>query len=133
MRGLHPRLLSDRGLEPALTGLAERALLPVEIAATPSERLPPAVEAAAYYLVAEALANAGKHSEASKVCVRVSAEAAGRRSRSSTTASAAPTGERLRAARPRRPGRRARRRARGRQRAGQGTTLRDLPHDNPHE
>ena len=74
VRGLHPRLLSDRGLEPALTGLAERALLPVEIAATPSERLPPAVEAAAYYLVAEALANAGKHSEATKVCVRVSAE-----------------------------------------------------------
>ena len=76
VRGLHPRLLSDRGLEPALAGLAERAVLPVEIAETPSERLPPAVEAAAYYLVAEALANAGKHSRASLVCVRVSADAA---------------------------------------------------------
>jgi signal transduction histidine kinase len=74
VRGLHPRLLSDRGLEPALAGLAERALLPVEIAEMPSERLPPAVEAAAYYLVAEALANAGKHSQASQVRVRVSAD-----------------------------------------------------------
>ena len=73
VRGLHPRLLSDRGLEPALAGLAERSVLPVEIAETPSERLPPAVEAAAYYVVAEALANAGKHSQASRVCVRVSA------------------------------------------------------------
>ncbi len=71
VRGLHPRLLSDRGLEPALAGLAERAVLPVEIVETPSERLPPPVEAAAYYLVAEALANAGKHSEASQVSVRV--------------------------------------------------------------
>ena len=71
VRGLHPRLLSDRGLEPALVGLAERAVIPVEILETPSERLPPAVEAAAYYLVAEALANAGKYSEASRVTVRV--------------------------------------------------------------
>ena len=77
VRGLHPRLLSDRGLEPALAGLAERALLPVEIVETPSERLPPAVEAAAYYLVAEALANAAKHSQASRVTVRVSANGAG--------------------------------------------------------
>ena len=73
VRGLHPRLLSDRGLEPALRGLAERSLLPVEIKETPSQRLPPAVEAAAYYLVAEAFANAAKHSEASRVTVRVSA------------------------------------------------------------
>ena len=75
MRGLHPRLL-DRGLEPALAGLAERSVLPVEIVEIPSERLPPSVEAAAYYLVAEALANAGKHSEASQVRVRVSTDGA---------------------------------------------------------
>ena len=49
-------------------------MLPVELVETPSERLPPAVEAAAYYLVAEALANAGKHSEASRVTVRVRAD-----------------------------------------------------------
>jgi signal transduction histidine kinase len=73
VRGLHPRLLSDRGLGPALAGLAERALLSVEIAETPEERLPPAVEAAAYYIVAEALANAAKHSQAGLVTVRVSA------------------------------------------------------------
>ena len=73
VRGLHPRLLSDRGLEPALAGLAERSLLPVEIAETPEERLPPAVEVAAYYVVAEALANAAKHSGASRVTVRVGA------------------------------------------------------------
>jgi PAS domain S-box-containing protein len=74
VRGLHPRLLSDRGLETALAGLAERALIPVEIAEAPAERLPPPVEAAAYYLVAEALANAAKHSQASQVTVRVSAQ-----------------------------------------------------------
>ena len=71
VRGLHPRLLSDRGLEPALAGLAERAVLPVEITETPHERLPAAVEAAAYYIVAEALANAAKHSQAKQVEVRV--------------------------------------------------------------
>lgn len=71
VRGLHPRLLSDRGLGPALEALAERALLRVELAELPAERLPPSVEAAAYYLVAEALANATKHSKASCVTVRV--------------------------------------------------------------
>ena len=71
VRGLHPRLLSDRGLAPALAGLAERSLLPVEIDEMPAERLPAAVEAAAYYVVAEALANAAKHSRASLVRVRV--------------------------------------------------------------
>jgi signal transduction histidine kinase len=73
VRGLHPRLLSERGLEPALAGLAERSVLPVQIAEIPEERLPQAVEAAAYYVVAEALANAAKHSGASLVTVRVSA------------------------------------------------------------
>ena len=74
MRGLHPRLLSERGLGPALAALAERALLPVEIVESPAKRLPAAVEAAAYYVVAEALANAGKHSGASLVTVRVATE-----------------------------------------------------------
>jgi PAS domain S-box-containing protein len=75
VRGLHPRLLSDRGLRPALAGLAERALLPVELAELPDERLPAPVEAAAYYVVAEALANAAKHSHASLVTVRVTPNA----------------------------------------------------------
>ena len=121
VRGLHPRLLSDRGLGPALSGLAERAVLPVEIAETPSERLPPAVEAAAYYLVAEALANAGKHSEASLVRVRVDHRrgvhgSRGRRRRRRRSG----FGDGIGPARPRRPGRGARGRARRRQRARTG-------------
>jgi PAS domain S-box-containing protein len=75
VRGLHPRLLSERGLGPALQTLAERTLLAVEIVETPADRLPAQVEAAAYYVVAEALANAGKHSGASLVTVRVCQEA----------------------------------------------------------
>jgi PAS domain S-box-containing protein len=71
VRGLHPRLLGDRGLGPALAALAERAVLPVEIVDMPSGRLPAAVEAAAYYITAEALANAAKHSRASLVTVSI--------------------------------------------------------------
>jgi PAS domain S-box-containing protein len=74
VRGLHPRMLSDRGLGPALATLAERAVLPVEIVELPEERLPSVVETAAYYVVAETLANAAKHSHASKVTVRVCAD-----------------------------------------------------------
>jgi PAS domain S-box-containing protein len=71
VRGLHPRLLGDRGLGPALAALAERAVLPVEIVEMPPGRLPAAVEAAAYYITAEALANAAKHSRASLVTVSI--------------------------------------------------------------
>lgn len=74
VRGLHPRLLSDNGLGPALETLAERSLVPVELEALPGERLPPSVEAAAYYLVAEALANATKHSRATRVTVRIESD-----------------------------------------------------------
>jgi len=74
VRGLHPRVLRDHGLAAAVRTLAERALVPVELAALPEERLRPAVEAAAYYVVAEALANAGKHARASHVAVRVERE-----------------------------------------------------------
>jgi PAS domain S-box-containing protein len=74
VRGLHPRVLTDHGLGPAIRALAERALLPVEITELPEERLGPAVEAAIYYVVAEALANAAKHAQASFVSVRVARE-----------------------------------------------------------
>jgi PAS domain S-box-containing protein len=77
VQGLHPRVLSERGLGPALEALAERSLLPVELHELPRERLPAAVEAAAYYLVSEALANAAKHSGASAVSVRVEANGTG--------------------------------------------------------
>jgi PAS domain S-box-containing protein len=69
-RGIHPAILSDKGLVPALEMLAGRATVPVELCATLDGRLPPPVEAAAYYLVAEALTNAAKHARAS--CVNVS-------------------------------------------------------------
>jgi PAS domain S-box-containing protein len=70
-RGIHPAVLSDRGLEPALDALAARTPLPVEIAVGLEERLPEPVEAAAYYVVAEALTNASKHAHASEVQVRI--------------------------------------------------------------
>ena len=77
VRGLHPRILTDHGLEPAINALAERALLPVEIVELPRRRLRPAVEAAIYYVVAEALANADKHAAANLVTVRVAQEECG--------------------------------------------------------
>jgi signal transduction histidine kinase len=64
-------VLSDRGLDAALSGLAERASVPVEIHTALDERLPPAVETAAYYVVAETLTNVGRHSGASRAEVDV--------------------------------------------------------------
>jgi signal transduction histidine kinase len=69
-RGIHPAVLSDRGLEPALEMLASRTPIPVEVAA-PQERLPPRVEAAAYFVVSEALANIVKYAGDSAVSVTV--------------------------------------------------------------
>ncbi len=70
-RGIHPAVLSERGLAAALEALAGRASLPIEVSA-PDDRLPPAVEAAAYYVISEALANIGKYAQASSVEVNVS-------------------------------------------------------------
>ena len=70
-RGIHPSILTDRGLEPALEMLADRASIPVELTVSIDRRLPRPVEAAAYYLVAEALTNASKHAQAEHVEVRV--------------------------------------------------------------
>jgi len=69
-RGIHPAVLTDRGLDAALEALAARAPLPVEIDG-PVDDLPPQVEAAAYYVVSEALANVTKYAQASAVEVRV--------------------------------------------------------------
>jgi PAS domain S-box-containing protein len=71
-RGIHPAILTDRGLVPALEMIAGRASVPVEVSASLDHRLPRPVEAAAYYLVAEALTNASKHARASRVQVHVS-------------------------------------------------------------
>jgi PAS domain S-box-containing protein len=73
-RGLHPSVLSERGLVAALEALALRAPLPVELEALPAEPLPEQVEAAAYYVVAEALANVQKHAGARHVVVRATTE-----------------------------------------------------------
>ena len=69
-RGIHPAVLTDRGLEAALEALATRSPVPVEIE-TPPERLPEAVETAAYYVVSEALANVAKYAQASEATVRI--------------------------------------------------------------
>jgi signal transduction histidine kinase len=71
-RGIHPAVLTREGLGIALEVLGERAPLPVQVADELDERLPPAVEAAGYYVVAEALTNIVKYAEASTVAVRVS-------------------------------------------------------------
>ena len=89
--GLHPSVLSERGLAAALEALALRAPVPVELAALPGRRLSEPVEAAAYYVVAEALANVQKHAGARTVVVKATADAAESSSRSSTTAPEAPT------------------------------------------
>jgi PAS domain S-box-containing protein len=69
-RGIHPAVLTDRGLGPALEALAMRAPLPVQLSAQLDEPLPGPVEAAAYYVVAEALTNVAKYADASAVQVR---------------------------------------------------------------
>ena len=71
-RGLHPAILTDRGLVPALQSLANRAPFPVEVAGGAPARLPEAVEAAVYYVVAESLTNAAKHAGASAAFVELS-------------------------------------------------------------
>ena len=71
-RGIHPAVLTDRGLGPALEALAARAPIVVELAA-PSERLAPAVEAAAYYVVAESLTNVVKYGQATTAHVSLNA------------------------------------------------------------
>ncbi len=69
-RGIHPAVLTDRGLGAALEGLAARSPVPVEIESLP-ERLPEAIEAAAYYVISESVANVVKHANATSVDVRV--------------------------------------------------------------
>jgi hypothetical protein len=72
--GLHPSVLADRGLVAALEALALRAPVPVELEAVPDRRLGEQVEAAAYYVVAEALANVHKHAAARRVVVRATTD-----------------------------------------------------------
>jgi signal transduction histidine kinase len=75
-RGLHPAVLSDRGLAPALETLASRSPLPLSVEGVPEQRLAEPVEAAVYFVVAESLTNAVKHAEASELRVVMRTEAA---------------------------------------------------------
>ncbi|WP_433828164.1 sensor histidine kinase [Actinoplanes sp. CA-015351] len=76
-RGIAPPILVDRGLRAALTALAGRCTIPVDLDAPPIERLDPAIESTAYFVVAEALTNVAKHSNASEVQVIVQRNASG--------------------------------------------------------
>jgi signal transduction histidine kinase len=73
-RGIHPAILSDGGLKPALKALARRSPVPVTLDVRTDGRLPERVEVAAYYLVSEALTNTAKHAQASEVHVVVEPE-----------------------------------------------------------
>jgi len=70
-RGIHPAVLTDKGLPAAVAVLAGRAPVPVDVDCSLSERLPRAVEAAAYYVVAESLTNVARYAEATKATIRV--------------------------------------------------------------
>jgi signal transduction histidine kinase len=70
-RGIHPAVLTEHGLGPAVRSLADRSPVPVTIASLPERRLPAPAEAATYFLVSEALANVAKYAHASSVRVSV--------------------------------------------------------------
>jgi signal transduction histidine kinase len=72
-RGVHPAILTEGGLRPALRALARRCAVPVSLDITVAERLPEPVEIAAYYAVSEALTNTAKHAHASAAEVEVAA------------------------------------------------------------
>jgi signal transduction histidine kinase len=68
---VHPVVLTDRGLDAALSALAARSAVPVALDVYPGDRLTRELEAAAYFVVAESLANVGKHADAEHAWVRV--------------------------------------------------------------
>jgi signal transduction histidine kinase len=70
-RGIHPAVLTDRGLDAALSALAARSTVPVDVQVDVAERPPASVEAAAYFVVSEALTNMTKHANATKATVTV--------------------------------------------------------------
>jgi signal transduction histidine kinase len=74
-RGLHPAILAEGGLRPALATLARRSVIPVRLDVQVPGRLPEQAEIAAYYVVAEALTNTAKHAHATTVHVQVTASA----------------------------------------------------------
>jgi signal transduction histidine kinase len=73
-RGISPAVLTDRGLDAALSALAAQSPVPVDVSCRLRDRLPAPVESTAYFVVAEALANVAKHSEATRASVAVRRE-----------------------------------------------------------
>jgi signal transduction histidine kinase len=71
IRGLHPAVLNDRGLDAALSGLVAHAAVPVRLSVDVAARTSPSVEAVAYFIVSEALTNVAKYAEASRADVTV--------------------------------------------------------------
>jgi signal transduction histidine kinase len=72
--GIYPAVLADRGLDAALSSVAAAGRVPVSLDVELPDRVPPAAEVAAYFVVAESLANVNKHSEATRADVRVRAD-----------------------------------------------------------
>ncbi|HEV2128744.1 MAG TPA: ATP-binding protein, partial [Thermomicrobiales bacterium] len=72
VRGIHPAVLSDRGLDDAISAIAGRSSIPVEVDVDLANRLPGEVEGTAYFFVVEALANIAKHSHATEAHVNIS-------------------------------------------------------------
>jgi signal transduction histidine kinase len=70
-RGIHPAILAQGGLAPALRTLARRSAIPVALDLRMDRRLPAPIEVAAYYVMSEALANAAKHAQASRIDISV--------------------------------------------------------------
>jgi signal transduction histidine kinase len=74
-RGIHPAILTEAGLGPAIESLADRSTVAAAVLALPDRRLSPAVEATAYFVVSEALANVAKYASATRA--RITAECPG--------------------------------------------------------
>jgi signal transduction histidine kinase len=70
-RGIHPAVLTERGLSAALRDVVARASVPVDLLEVPAGRFPSTIEASAYFVVSEALANVAKYADASRATVRV--------------------------------------------------------------
>ena len=75
-RGIHPAILTEAGLGPAITALAERSAVPASVESLPDRRLPLVVEATAYFVVSEALANVAKYASATSASVAAACDAA---------------------------------------------------------
>jgi signal transduction histidine kinase len=76
-QGIHPAILTDRGLGPAVESLATRLPIDVSVLETPQDRLPDPVEASVFFFVSESLTNVVKHADAGAASVRIAAENGG--------------------------------------------------------